>query len=172
MPKAVAERIAALWGLKYIEGYGLSETIAPTHINPRDRPAREQCLGLPIQNTTAIVVDPQTLQPLAAGAVGEIQVNGPQVFRGYWGKPEATAEAFTEVEGPRYFRTGDDLWLHRRGRLFLHGRPAQAHDQRLRLQDLAGGGRGAALPGIRRCWKPVSSASPATPPAAKASRLS
>ena len=118
MPKAVAERIAALWGLKYIEGYGLSETIAPTHINPRDRP-KEQCLGLPIQNTTAIVVDPQTLQPLEPGAVGEILVNGPQVFRGYWGKPEATAEAFTEVGGMRYFRTGDLGYVDEEGYFFM-----------------------------------------------------
>jgi fatty-acyl-CoA synthase len=118
MPKAVAERIESMWGLKYVEGYGLSETIAPTHSNPRDRP-KEQCLGIPIQDTTAIVVDPETLQPLPAGATGEILVHGPQLFRGYWGKPEATAAAFTEVAGMRFFRTGDLGYVDEEGYFFM-----------------------------------------------------
>ncbi|HYM86715.1 MAG TPA: long-chain-fatty-acid--CoA ligase, partial [Pseudoxanthomonas sp.] len=106
MPKAVAERIRALWGIDYVEGYGLSETIAPTHINPRHRP-KPQCLGLPIFDTIAIVVDPETLEELPAGSVGEILVDGPQVFLGYHGNPQASAQAFVEVGGRRYFRTGD-----------------------------------------------------------------
>jgi len=118
MPKAVAERIEALWGLKYVEGYGLSETIAPTHSNPRERP-KEQCLGIPIQNTTSIVIDPETLKRLPAGVVGEILVNGPQVFRGYWDQPEATAAAFVEVEGMRYFRTGDLGYVDEEGYFFM-----------------------------------------------------
>ena len=46
MPEAVAQRLKDLTGLDYIEGYGLSETIAPTHINPHERP-KKQCLGIP-----------------------------------------------------------------------------------------------------------------------------
>jgi len=118
MPKAVAEKIAALWGIPYIEGYGLSETIAPTHINPPQRP-KAQCLGLPIQNTTAIIFDPETQQPLPAGAVGEILVNGPQIFRGYWGRAAATAEVFVDVAGMRYFRTGDLGYVDDDGYFFM-----------------------------------------------------
>ncbi|MET1162567.1 MAG: long-chain-fatty-acid--CoA ligase [Pseudoxanthomonas sp.] len=118
MPKAVAERIHALWGIDYVEGYGLSETMAPTHINPVHRP-KPQCLGLPIFNTTAIVVDPATLEILAAGSVGEILVHGPQVFRGYHGNPHATAQAFAEVEGRRYFRTGDLGYVDDEGYFFM-----------------------------------------------------
>ncbi|MGR5342297.1 AMP-binding protein, partial [Vibrio astriarenae] len=87
-------------------GYGLSETIAPTHSNPADR-AKQQCLGIPVFNTDARIVDPQTLQELPIGEVGEIIVSGPQVFLGYWGKPQATAEVFIEFEGKTFFRTGD-----------------------------------------------------------------
>lgn len=118
MPKAVAEKIHAFWGIPYVEGYGLSETMAPTHTNPVHRP-KPQCLGLPISNTRAIVVDPLTLAPLPAGEVGEVLVNGPQVFQGYWGKPEATADAFVEVDGVRYFRTGDLARVDEDGYFFM-----------------------------------------------------
>ena len=89
MPAAVGERLQQLIGSPYIEGYGLTETIAPTHINPIDRPKR-QCLGVPIFNTDSRVVDPETFQELPAGQIGEIVTHGPQVFRGYWRNEEAT----------------------------------------------------------------------------------
>ncbi|HEX7044957.1 MAG TPA: long-chain fatty acid--CoA ligase [Burkholderiales bacterium] len=106
MPEAVAQKLQDRFGLSFIEGYGLTETIAPTHINPPDRP-KKQCLGIPICNTEARVVDPTTLEELAPGEVGEIVVHGPQVFLGYWNKPEATAEVFVELDDKRFFRTGD-----------------------------------------------------------------
>lgn len=106
MPEAVAQRLKDALGLDYIEGYGLSETIAPTHINPLDHP-KKQCLGIPIFNTEARVIDPTTLAVLGPNEVGEIVVHGPQVFKGYWKSEEATAAAFIELEGRRFFRTGD-----------------------------------------------------------------
>jgi fatty-acyl-CoA synthase len=118
MPKAVAEKIQALWGLPYIEGYGLSETIATTHTNPTQHP-KAQCLGVPIQNTQSIVVDPDTLAILPVGEVGEILIQGPQVFTGYWGNPDATEAAFVDVEGERYFRTGDLGYIDEEGYFFL-----------------------------------------------------
>jgi len=118
MPKAVAEKIQSLWGLPYVEGYGLSETMATTHTNPPHR-AKAQCLGMPIQDTTAIVVDPDTLKILGFGEIGEILLNGPQVFQGYWGKPDATAAAFVDIDGTRYFRTGDLAYIDAEGYFFL-----------------------------------------------------
>ncbi len=106
MPEAVAQRLKDLTGLDYIEGYGLSETIAPTHINPPDRP-KKQCLGIPICDTDARVLHPDTLQELGPGEVGEIVSSGPQIFQGYWKNPEATAACFIELDGKRFFRTGD-----------------------------------------------------------------
>jgi len=61
MPEAVARRLEEVIGLPYVEGYGLSETMAPTHINPPHRPKR-QCGGIPIFNTDARVVDPTALR--------------------------------------------------------------------------------------------------------------
>lgn len=118
MPKAVAEKIKALWGLPYIEGYGLSETIATTHSNPPQNP-KPQCLGIPIQDTEAMVVDPDTLRPLPVGEVGEIVLMGPQVFKGYWGRPDATAATFVEIDGKPYFRTGDLAYVDEDGYFFI-----------------------------------------------------
>ncbi|MEP6939257.1 MAG: long-chain-fatty-acid--CoA ligase [Rudaea sp.] len=106
MPKSVAERIQAQWRIAYVEGYGLSETMAPTHINPPDH-ARPQCLGMPLFDTTAHVVDPATLARVAQGEVGEIIVRGPQLFVGYHNNPAADKAAFIDFEGERFFRTGD-----------------------------------------------------------------
>lgn len=106
MPEAVARAMQERLGITYVEGYGLSETIAPSHINPPER-AKKQCLGIPIFDTDSRVVDPETLAELGPGEVGEIVTHGPQVFRGYWNDPEKTAAAFVEIDGKRFFRTGD-----------------------------------------------------------------
>ena len=106
MPEAVATKLKEMYGIEFVEGYGLSETIAPTHINPPDRP-KKQCLGIPIFDTESMVVDPITLEELPQGQVGEIVMSGPQIFVGYWGKPKATAEVFFERDGRKWFRSGD-----------------------------------------------------------------
>ncbi|MFZ3322626.1 MAG: long-chain fatty acid--CoA ligase [Usitatibacter sp.] len=106
MPEAVATKLQELCGLTFVEGYGLSETMAPTHVNPPERP-KKQCLGIPICDTESMVVDPSTLETLPNGEVGEIVVSGPQIFLGYWGKEKATQEVFFEKDGRKWFRTGD-----------------------------------------------------------------
>ncbi|MBX3620184.1 MAG: long-chain fatty acid--CoA ligase [Rhizobacter sp.] len=106
MPKAVADIVENKLGLKYGEGYGMSETNAATHMNPPDRP-KKQCLGIPSFDVDARVVDPTTLEELPPGQTGEIIVSGPQVMVGYWKNPDATRDAFVEIEGKRFLRTGD-----------------------------------------------------------------
>jgi fatty-acyl-CoA synthase len=80
--------------------------MAATHINPGDHP-KKQCLGIPIFGVDSRVIDPATLQEVPPGEVGEIIIHGPQVFLGYWNKPEDTAQVFIELDGKRFFRTGD-----------------------------------------------------------------
>jgi fatty-acyl-CoA synthase len=118
MPEAIAHKLQQLCGLTYIEGYGLSETIAPTHINPPQRP-KKQCLGIPIFGVESRIVDPETLVELPPGQPGEIITHGPQVFKGYWGKPEADRECFVELDGKRFFRTGDLGTVDEDGYFFL-----------------------------------------------------
>ena len=117
MPAAVAQRLAAQ-GITYYEGYGLSETMAATHINPIER-AKQQCLGIPIYDVDSRVVDPQTLQELPAGETGEIVTHGPQVMSGYWNKPAASAEALVEIDGKRFLRTGDLARVDEDGYFFM-----------------------------------------------------
>jgi len=118
MPEAIATKLKDLCGIAFVEGYGLTETMAPSHVNPPDRP-KKQCLGIPFIGTDSRVVDPVTLEELPVGEVGEIVSAGPQVFLGYWGKPEATAEAFFERDGKRFFRTGDLGRVDEEGYFFL-----------------------------------------------------
>lgn len=121
MPDALAARLKALTGLDYIEGYGMSETMAATHINPLHRPKR-QCLGLPVFDVDARVINPDTLAELGAGETGEIVVHGPQIMQGYWRNPEATRDAFIELDGRRFLRTGDLGHVDAEGYFFMTDR--------------------------------------------------
>jgi len=121
MPQAVAERLEQQFGLRYLEGYGLTETAAPSHSNPPNAPKR-QCLGIPFVGVDARVVDPNTLQEVAPGESGEIVVHGPQVFVGYWQRPADTEAAFFELDGKRFFRTGDLGRIDEEGYFFITDR--------------------------------------------------
>jgi len=103
VPAAVAQRWEEITGHKLIEGYGLSETTAPTHINPPNRP-KYGTVGVPLPLTEVRIVDLNDgTTELGIGQSGEIAVRGPQVMKGYWRNPEASARAFREG----WFLTGD-----------------------------------------------------------------
>jgi fatty-acyl-CoA synthase len=118
MPEAVAARLHALTGLEYVEGYGMSEMMAATHINPPQRPKR-QCLGLPVMDVDARLLDPLTLQPVADGEVGEIVMHAPQQMLGYWNDPEGTAAVFVDIGGRRFLRSGDLARVDEDGYFFM-----------------------------------------------------
>ena len=61
LPAAIGEKLDKLTGLKYIEGYGLTETISQTHFNPPDRP-KMQCIGIPDFGVNVKIIDPDTVQ--------------------------------------------------------------------------------------------------------------
>ena len=121
MPAAVAQKLKEVTGLDYMEGYGLSETMAPTHINPYLRPKRH-CLGIPIYSVDARVVDVETAVELPRGGTGEIVIHGPQIFLEYWNDPAKTAESFLELDGKRFFRTGDLGFIDQEGYFFFSDR--------------------------------------------------
>ncbi|MBF4607080.1 long-chain-fatty-acid--CoA ligase [Curtobacterium sp. VKM Ac-1393] len=101
----IVEPWEARTGGYLVEGYGLSECSPVLMANPVSPERRLGSIGLPLSSTEARVVDPDdSTKVLGVDESGELQVRGPQVFRGYWGKAEATDEVFTP-DG--WFRTGD-----------------------------------------------------------------
>ncbi|MFN4143233.1 AMP-binding protein [Aestuariivirga sp.] len=88
--------------------------VCPEH----DDPFRWETAGKPLPDYDLRIVDPQTMAPLAAGEIGEIQARGPMVMEGYYRKPEETAE--TVIAGG-WLRTGDLGYLRDDGRLVIAG---------------------------------------------------
>jgi len=121
MPQAVAEKLFAQFGLRFVEGYGLTETAAPSHSNPPDAP-KLQCLGVPYVGTDSRVVNPDTLEECDIGESGEIMIHGPQVFKGYWRNESATRAAFVEIDGKTFFRSGDLGRVDEQGYFFITDR--------------------------------------------------
>src|SRR2546428_4095391 len=92
-----------LLGKPLIQGYGLTETSPVTHANPIDAPILES-IGPVVPGTEDKIVDLETgTKTLGDGGVGEICVRGPQVMRGYWNKPQDTADVIRDG----WFHTGD-----------------------------------------------------------------
>lgn len=118
MPAAVADKLKELTGLSFLEGYGMTETIAPATANPPHAP-KVQCGGVPTFSTDIIIVDPETLEILPQGEIGEILISGPQIMLGYWKNPEADAETFVEIEGLRFLRSGDLGRMDEEGYIFI-----------------------------------------------------
>src|SRR5258708_25404693 len=104
-PQAIAERLFERFHLRFVEGYGLTETSAVTLFNPCDAP-KQQCLGVPFISVDARVIDVESGAAVGLGEKGEIAIHGPQVFRGYWSREEATENAFITIDEKRFMRTG------------------------------------------------------------------
>ncbi|AEJ14437.1 MULTISPECIES: long-chain-fatty-acid--CoA ligase FadD2 [Pseudomonas] len=101
--KATAERWEALTGCRIVEGYGLTETSPVASTNPYGQLARLGTVGIPVAGTAFKVIDDGGNE-LPLGERGELCIKGPQVMKGYWQQPEATAQAL-DAEG--WFKTGD-----------------------------------------------------------------
>jgi len=119
LPVDVLERFEALTSSKIVEGYGLTESSPVTHINPLFGRRKVGSIGIPIPDTDMRIVsidDGSTEMP--SGEAGELLVKGPQVMRGYWNRPDATAEILTDG----WLRTGDIATVDADGYCFIVGR--------------------------------------------------
>jgi long-chain acyl-CoA synthetase len=106
LPLAVLEEFSETFGATVYEGYGLTETSPVVSFNPVDKPIRPGTIGVPIWGVDVVIADADVegrIVELPRGELGELVVRGHDLFKGYLGKPEATAEAV--VDG--WFRTGD-----------------------------------------------------------------
>jgi malonyl-CoA/methylmalonyl-CoA synthetase len=107
-----------LFGQRILERYGMSETIMNL-TNPFDGERRPGTVGMPFPGQEARIVDVRTREPIRDETPGEIQVRGPHVFKGYWQRADATAEAF---DADRWFNTGDLGWRSADGYFTISGR--------------------------------------------------
>ncbi|WP_330182089.1 long-chain fatty acid--CoA ligase [Nocardia sp. NBC_01503] len=106
LPPSVLEEFERVYGANVLEGYGLSETSPTATVNQPQLGARAGTVGHAVWGVDAEIADPDVrdrIELLPAGSIGEVVVRGHNVFSGYTGRPEATAEAV--VDG--WFRTGD-----------------------------------------------------------------
>lgn len=106
MPIATARKLKKITSLNYIEAYGLTETMAPTHINPPDAP-RLGSIGIPIFDVDARIINIENGKQLGANKKGELVIDAPQLFSGYWNDIKNSEEAFIELGEKRFFKTGD-----------------------------------------------------------------
>jgi long-chain acyl-CoA synthetase len=116
LPLEVKRAFERVSGCKLVEGYGLSETSPVTHVNPPEGPVKEGSIGLPLPGTIVSLRkldNPEEEVPL--GEKGEICISGPQVMKGYWKKPEETAQCFTG----EFFRTGDVAYMDAEGFTYI-----------------------------------------------------
>jgi len=109
LPAELHERLARDTGQRVLERYGMTETLINVS-NPYEGDRRPGAVGLPL---------PGVEVRLAGGDPGEILLRGPNVFAGYWERPDATADAF---DGDGWFRSGDIGTLDRDGYLRIVGR--------------------------------------------------
>jgi long-chain acyl-CoA synthetase len=116
LPVDVKEKFERLTGCKVVEGYGLTEASPSVTCNPVEGPVKSGSIGQPLPGTIVSLrdlADPSKEVPL--GEKGEICVKGPQVMKGYWNKPEATADQFVGD----YLRTGDVGVMDNEGFIFI-----------------------------------------------------
>ncbi|MEO6690170.1 MAG: AMP-binding protein [Dokdonella sp.] len=113
--RAVAERWKKVTGCTVAEAYGLTETSPAACINPLDIPEYNGSIGLPVSSTdVAIQDDDGNVLPL--GDTGELCVRGPQVMKGYWNRPEETANV---LSSDGWLRTGDIARIDEKGFVYI-----------------------------------------------------
>jgi long-chain acyl-CoA synthetase len=115
----VQERFEKLTGARLVEGYGLTEAGPVTHCNPIVGQRRSRCIGLPVPDTDARVMDLEHGgREVAVGEAGELQVKGPQVMRGYWKQDDETAGTLRDG----WLCTGDVVTMDEDGFFFIQDR--------------------------------------------------
>ncbi len=109
--RAVADEWKKVTGNPLIEAYGLTETSPAACINPFSLDGFNESIGLPLSSTDASIRDPDN-NALPVGESGELCIRGPQVMKGYWNKPEATAET---IDSEGWLHTGDVAIMDEKG---------------------------------------------------------
>ena len=102
MPVELMKRFESLFGVRILEGYGLSETSPVATFNHATRPSKPGTVGTPLMGIEVAVVDPQD-RPVPTGEVGEVVIRGHNIMKGYYKRPDATADVMRNG----WFHSGD-----------------------------------------------------------------
>jgi len=113
--RAVADKWKQVTGVTLAEAYGLTETSPAVCINPLDLAAYNGSIGLPISSTTVCIKDDDG-NLLPTGEIGELCVQGPQVMKGYWQRPEETAKV---IDADGWLHTGDVARMDEQGYFYI-----------------------------------------------------
>jgi long-chain acyl-CoA synthetase len=117
MPTWILHEFEQRFGVTVLEGYGLSETSPVASFNVRGQPRKVGSIGVPIPDVQMRVVDENGLE-LEPGEIGEIVIRGPNVMKGYYRRPEETAQVIRHG----WFHTGDLAYIDKDGYFFIVGR--------------------------------------------------
>ena len=128
----VKEAFKLKFGHEIYEGYGATETAPVAAVNTPNildpETLRELTfnrlgsVGLPLPGTVIKIIDPETMQEMATGEDGLIVIGGSQVMKGYLNDPDKTAEVICEIDGIRYYKTGDKGHIDEQGFVFITDR--------------------------------------------------
>jgi long-chain acyl-CoA synthetase len=108
-------------GAKIHEGWGMTETTSVGIVNPYGK-TKVGSFGVPLPNTVAAIVDPDSDKFFPIGEIGELALKGPTIAKGYWKNPAATKDTFAEIDGEIWLRTGDLCRMDEDGYFFFYDR--------------------------------------------------
>lgn len=114
IPREILQKWREIVGPELVEGYGLSETISQTHVNPISNP-RYGSVGIPHFGVDCRIVDVDTREELPSGEEGELIIKGPMVTKGYWNNPEETEKVLKDG----WFATGDIARMDHDGYFYI-----------------------------------------------------
>ena len=116
LPVEVINAFEAKTGAVIVEGFGMTESCPVTHINPFKGKRKVGSVGIPLSDTECRIVDlNDAVTDVAVGETGELLVKGPQVMKGYWNRPDATAETITDG----WLHTGDIAKMDEEGYFYI-----------------------------------------------------
>ncbi len=108
LPGPVREKWETATGSRLVEGYGLTESSGVVSTNPYEGTRKQGTIGQVLPHTRVRLLDKEDPTRAAPdGEPGELAVHGPQVMQGYWNRPDAAKNAFADIDGTRWLRTGD-----------------------------------------------------------------
>jgi long-chain acyl-CoA synthetase len=123
LPMEVFKRWKDLFGLNIYQVYGSTEAGHVTYSRLNKDPEL-MSIGVPLKSRTCKVIDPESLEPVPIGEIGELMVTSDYTVKNYWNKPEETSRSYVEIGGKIYYRMGDFVKQDDKGEIYYVERSA------------------------------------------------